>query len=71
MLRLNHVTDLVLKKAVPEVVIVKPAYYIQTWAAAAKTKGQEKLCFESLLEDPNYKIPMVSQRLPLTFLEII
>ncbi|KAK7918435.1 hypothetical protein PG985_010309 [Apiospora marii] len=60
MLRLNHVTDLVLKKAVSEVVIVKPAYYMQTWAAAAKAKGAEKLCFESLLEDPNYKIPMVS-----------
>lgn len=62
MLRLNHVTDVVLKKAVPEVVIVKPACYFQTWAAAAaaETKGTEKLCFESLLEDPNYKIPMVS-----------
>ncbi|KAK8022554.1 hypothetical protein PG993_013321 [Apiospora rasikravindrae] len=60
MLRLNHVTDLVLKKAVPEVVIVRPAYYYETWAAAAKTKGTDDLCFESPLEDPDYKIPMLS-----------
>ncbi|KAK8076259.1 hypothetical protein PG994_003531 [Apiospora phragmitis] len=60
MLRLNHATDLVLKKAVPEVVIVRPAYYFQTWAAAIKAKGTDKLCFESPLEDPSYKIPMVS-----------
>ncbi|KAK8091730.1 hypothetical protein PG997_002091 [Apiospora hydei] len=60
MLRLNHVTDLVLKKAVPEVVIVKPAYYYETWAAAAKGAGPEELCFESPLEDPEYKVPMIS-----------
>ncbi|KAK7937765.1 uncharacterized protein PG986_014633 [Apiospora aurea] len=63
MLRLNHVTDLVLKKAVPEVVIVKPACYYETWAAAAKYAGPEELCFESPIEDPEYKVPMCAHQI--------
>ncbi|KAK6837988.1 hypothetical protein PG990_014712 [Apiospora arundinis] len=59
-LRLNHVTDSILKDAVPEVIIVKPAYYYHTWISAAQIKGSGTLRIESPLEDPEYKVPMVS-----------
>lgn len=59
-LRLNHVTDTILKNAVSEVVVVKPAYYYHTWISAAKIKESGTLRIESPLEDPEYKVPMVS-----------
>ncbi|KAF6832716.1 NmrA family protein [Colletotrichum musicola] len=61
-LRLNHITDEVLKDAAPEVVIVRPGYYFQFWAAALKTMSQEPARFESPFSPEDFKIPMVSTK---------
>ncbi|KAF6820081.1 NmrA family protein [Colletotrichum plurivorum] len=60
-LRLNHITDEVLKDAAPEVVIVRPGYYFQFWAAALESMQQEAR-FESPFSPEDLKIPMVSTK---------
>ncbi|KAF6811554.1 NmrA family protein [Colletotrichum sojae] len=60
MIRLNHITDEILEDAAPEVVIARPGYYFQFWAAALETVQQEPAWFESPFPPEDFKIPMVS-----------
>lgn len=59
-LSLNHITDKVLTDAAPEVVIVRPGYYFQFWAAALESMKQDPPKFESPFSPKDFKIPMVS-----------
>ncbi|KAM5344642.1 hypothetical protein ACJ41O_013177 [Fusarium nematophilum] len=62
-LRLNHISDRILKEAVPEVHIVKPGYYFETWAASLKAlQASDSPIFESPLPTAEYQIPMVSAK---------
>ncbi|KAI0381453.1 hypothetical protein F5Y04DRAFT_271024 [Hypomontagnella monticulosa] len=59
-IRLNHISDRLLKSAAPEVLIVRPAFYYETFASALKTMVPERPTFESPISPASYEFPMVS-----------
>ncbi|KAF5008238.1 hypothetical protein FDECE_5474 [Fusarium decemcellulare] len=59
-LRVNHITDKILKDIVPEVVIVKPGYFQENWAHAFETIQADPPVFYSMVTPVDHKIPMVS-----------
>lgn len=65
-MRLNQVTDEILKGSVPEVVIVKPCNYYQNWAGDLKSM-KEKGHFEFPFSPADWAIPMVLKSSPLFF----
>ncbi|KAH6880002.1 hypothetical protein B0T10DRAFT_581962 [Thelonectria olida] len=61
-LRLNHISDNVLKHTVPEVLVVRPAYFYENWADALKTMQADPPRLESPIPLAEYQIPMVSAK---------
>lgn len=59
-MRLNHVTDEILKGSVPEVIIVKPCNYYQNWAGDLKTMQADPPKFDFPFSPADLPIPMVS-----------
>ncbi|KAK4121379.1 NAD(P)-binding protein [Parathielavia appendiculata] len=59
-LRLNHVTDTVLKDAVREVVIVRPGFFQEEFASALETAQADPPVVHSWITPIDHKIPMVS-----------
>ena len=64
-MRLNHISDNVLKHTVPEVLVVRPAYFYENWADALKTMQADPPRLESPIPLAEYQIPMVHQILPV------
>ena len=65
-MRLNHISDTILKDSAPEVVIIKPGYYFETWAAEAlKTTQENPPRFVSAISPADHKMPMVKSILML------
>ncbi|KAI8711860.1 hypothetical protein NCS52_01450600 [Fusarium sp. LHS14.1] len=62
LLRLNHISDNILKDSVPEVVIVKPGYFQENWSHAFETIQAEPPVIYSVITPLDHKIPMVSIR---------
>ena len=58
-LRLNHISDELLKDAAPEVVVVRPCNYFENWRGAIKTARGDPSTFDSTFHPPGFKIPMV------------
>ena len=59
---LNHVTDKILKDSAPEVVIVKPGYFFETWLPALESIRADPPTFESPFYPADHKFPMVRRR---------
>lgn len=59
-LRLNHVTDEILRASVPEVIIVKPCNYYQNWAGDLKSMQADPPKFDFPFSPADWPIPMVS-----------
>ncbi|KAK7409234.1 hypothetical protein QQX98_008610 [Neonectria punicea] len=59
-LRINHISDTILKDAVPEVLIIKPGYFQENWAHAFDTIKADPPVFYSPVTPVDHKIPMVS-----------
>ncbi|KAF9877533.1 NmrA family protein [Colletotrichum karsti] len=59
-LKINHISDKILKTAAPEVVIVKPGYFQENWARAFETARAEHAFFDSPLSPIDNALPMVS-----------
>ncbi|KAF7555203.1 hypothetical protein G7Z17_g2390 [Cylindrodendrum hubeiense] len=59
-LRINHISDTILKDAVPEVLIVKPGYFQENWVHAFQTIQADPPLLYSPLTPVDHKIPMVS-----------
>ncbi|WAO96613.1 NAD(P)-bd-dom domain-containing protein [Fusarium falciforme] len=62
LLRLNHISDKILKDSVPEAVIVKPGYFQENWSHAFETIQAEPPVIYSTITPLDHKIPMVSIR---------
>lgn len=60
-LRLNHVSDEMLKAAAPEVVIVRPCNYFENWTGALRTMRADPPTFKSTFSPPDFKIPLVNK----------
>ena len=58
-LRLNHVSDEMLKAAAAEVVIVRPCNYFENWTSALKTMQKDPPTFESTFSPPDLELPLV------------
>lgn len=58
-MRLNHITDKILKDSVPEVVIVKPGYFQENWSHAFETIQADPPVIYSAVTPLDHKIPMV------------
>ncbi|KAF9873073.1 cytochrome P450 [Colletotrichum karsti] len=61
-LKLNNITDNILKDAAPEVVIVRPGYYFHVWSQALKTMQEDPPRFESPFSPADFKMPMLSTK---------
>ncbi|KAH7010088.1 hypothetical protein EDB80DRAFT_839261 [Ilyonectria destructans] len=59
-LQINHISDNILKDAVPEVLIVKPGYFQENWAHAFQTIQADPPLVYSTITPVDHKIPMVS-----------
>ncbi|KAM0426488.1 hypothetical protein ACHAPT_008179 [Fusarium lateritium] len=59
-LRLNHISEKILKDSAPEVVIVKPGYFQENWAHAFESIQAEPPVIYSVITPLEHKIPMVS-----------
>ncbi|RSM01537.1 hypothetical protein CEP52_008471 [Fusarium oligoseptatum] len=62
LLRLNHISDNILKDSVPEVVLVKPGYFQENWSHAFETIQADPPVIYSAVTPLDHKIPMVSIR---------
>ena len=62
-LKLNHVTDEILKDAAEEVIIVRPCYYFETFVSRNVLKGwvhdERRRTFESFVSPADYAVPLV------------
>lgn len=61
-IKLNHISDEILKYSAPEVVIVKPAWYFEMWAPVLHAVEDEKTEIEIPFSPPEYAFPQVSVR---------
>ncbi|KAI1498825.1 hypothetical protein F5X99DRAFT_307595 [Biscogniauxia marginata] len=59
-LRVNNITDRILKSAAPEVLIVKPGYYYENWASALETMKADPPSFVSPISPADHQISMLS-----------
>ncbi|WYZ39902.1 hypothetical protein EsH8_IV_000243 [Colletotrichum jinshuiense] len=59
-LKVNHISDTILKTAAPEVAIVKPGYFMENWAHTLETAKAEPPVIYSPATPIDHKIPMVS-----------
>ncbi|KAL7627938.1 hypothetical protein AAE478_002133 [Parahypoxylon ruwenzoriense] len=59
-LRLNHISDTILKDSVPEVLIVRPGYFQEDWAHLLEVAKADLPVLHSWITPFDYKIPMVS-----------
>ncbi|CAM1510984.1 Fc.00g084970.m01.CDS01 [Cosmosporella sp. VM-42] len=61
-LRLNHISDAILKDAVPEVLVAKAGYFQENWVHAFATVQADPPVIYSTITPLDHKIPMVSIR---------
>ncbi|KAL2129779.1 hypothetical protein VTI74DRAFT_7313 [Chaetomium olivicolor] len=60
-IRLNHISDTILENAAPEVVVVRPGYFQEDWAAAIEAAVQsDPPVFHSWITPADHKVPIVS-----------
>ncbi|KAF4852657.1 hypothetical protein CGCSCA4_v002525 [Colletotrichum siamense] len=59
-LKINHISDEILKTAAPEVAIIKPGYFAENWAAAFETAKAEPPVLYSPMTPVSHEVPMVS-----------
>ncbi|KPM35297.1 hypothetical protein AK830_g11285 [Neonectria ditissima] len=57
---INHISDTILKNAVPEVLIIKPGYFQENWVHAFGTIQADPPVLYSPMTPVDHKIPMVS-----------
>lgn len=60
MLRLNYVSDEILKDAAPHVTIVRPGYFQEDWEAFLKEGQADPPVVRSWITPIDHKIPAVS-----------
>ncbi len=60
MLSINHVTDKILEGSVAEVVMVKPGFFMESWASSLETVEAEEPYYESFITPEDHKLVMVS-----------
>ncbi|KAG8673527.1 hypothetical protein FPOAC2_06972 [Fusarium poae] len=58
-LKLNHISDELLKDSVPEVVIVRPTYFFEDFAHLLDAAKEENPIIHSWITPIDYKIPLV------------
>jgi hypothetical protein len=58
-LRLNQITDRILRAAAPEVVIVQPGWYFEMFAGVFKTMQADPPTFETEFSPADHKTGMV------------
>ncbi|KAL0931239.1 NmrA family protein [Colletotrichum truncatum] len=59
-LKINHISDKILQVSAPEVAIVKPGYFQESWTQPLETTKADPPVFHSPLTPIDHKIPMVS-----------
>lgn len=59
-LSLNHVTDEILQDSAPEVVIVRPGFFMESWASALETAKGDEAHFDSYITPDEHETVMVS-----------
>lgn len=59
-LRLNHISDELLKDSVPEVVIIRPTYFFEDFTHLLDAAKDENPTVHSWITPIDYKIPLVS-----------
>ncbi|KAH7123477.1 hypothetical protein B0J13DRAFT_511863 [Dactylonectria estremocensis] len=59
-LRINYISDTILKDAVAQVLIIRPGYFHEDWARAFQTPQAEPPLLHSPMTPIDHKIPMVS-----------
>ncbi|KAF4827915.1 hypothetical protein CGCTS75_v007782 [Colletotrichum tropicale] len=59
-LKINHISDEILKTAAPEVAIIKPGYFAENWTGAFETAKAEPPVLYSPLTPVSHKVSMVS-----------
>ncbi|KAH7131303.1 hypothetical protein EDB81DRAFT_906411 [Dactylonectria macrodidyma] len=59
-LRINYISDTILKDAVAQVLIIRPGYFHEDWARVFKTPQTEPPVLHSPMTPIDHKLPMVS-----------
>ena len=59
---LNHISDEILKDAVPEVIIVRPTYFFEDFAPFLDAAKEDNPTIYSWITPIDYKFPMVSNQ---------
>ncbi|KAI6780663.1 uncharacterized protein J7T54_001167 [Emericellopsis cladophorae] len=59
-LRINHISDEILKQSVPEVFVMRPFYFYEDWAMQIPTLKEDPPFITSVFSPLDYKVPMVS-----------
>ncbi|KAK2764275.1 hypothetical protein FQN54_008967 [Arachnomyces sp. PD_36] len=59
-LRLNHISETILKDAVPEVLVVRPSYFQEDFGRLLEAAQADPPVIHSWITPVDYKIPMVS-----------
>lgn len=69
-IKTNHQAEQVFKGAAPEVVFVRPCYFMENWASAVGTASSEAAFFFSTVTPLDFQMPMV-RKAPLITLNAI
>ncbi|KAG9256865.1 uncharacterized protein F5Z01DRAFT_672095 [Emericellopsis atlantica] len=59
-LKINHISDEILKQSVPEVFIMRPFYFYEDWASQIPTLKEDPSTITSVYSPLDFKVPMVS-----------
>jgi len=59
-LRINHISEEILKQSVPEVYIVRPFYFYEDWASQFPTLKEDPPFITSVFSPLDFQVPMVS-----------
>lgn len=59
-LSLNHITETILCEAAPEVVIIRPGFFMEIWAPSLETLRLDPPFLESWISPLDHAIPMIS-----------
>jgi hypothetical protein len=62
-IKTNHEAEKVFEGAAPEVVFVRPGYFMENWAIAMETLVGDDLFFYTTVTPLDFKMPMVSRYL--------
>ena len=59
-LKINHISEVILNESVSEVYVLRPFYFFEDWASQIPTLKQDPPSITSVYSPLDFKFPMVS-----------